>query len=76
LVRDIPNNVTHLILSNYFNYELSYGVIPNSVTHFTFGHNFNKLLKIGNIPNSVTNLTISRYFNDSKYNDFIPKKLM
>lgn len=52
---DIPNFVTHLSFSPYFNKSIK-GGIPLSVTHITFGQNFNTSIE-DSISSSVTRIT-------------------
>ncbi|QGR54178.1 fnip repeat-containing protein [Moumouvirus maliensis] len=61
--KKIPNNVTHLILSENFKQPI-YGYIPNSVTHLTLVDWFDRPIE-GCIPNSVTHLIFGDWFNQS-----------
>lgn len=50
-IKTIPNGVTHIIITEYFVFDIEH-VIPNSVTHLEF-NNIYDLKPIVQIPNSV-----------------------
>ena len=63
-MRNLPNNLTHLIFGGDFNQDVSN--LPNSLTHLTFGYHFNQ--EMHNLPNSLTYLTFGYHFNQDVSN--------
>eukprot|EP01133_Synstelium_polycarpum_P013278 gene13278-15607_t len=68
-------SLTHLQLSEQYNFAIEPATLPPSLLSLTFGQAFNQKFEPGALPSHLTSLTLGRDYNQPIDRDIIPQSL-